>query len=275
MNNLNNQQLILLAILVSFVTSIATGIFTVALLDQAPPSVTSTINRVVERTIEVITPTEKETIVREKIVVDRSGEVVVSAIESATPALLEVGTLVRGEASSTKIFIKKSIGFFISPEGTLIAPSDTLTGDDIFYARQIGKDTFIELSLVARSQEKNLAVLTATGNTVKFPYLSIAGSGSISAGQTAIVLDSKEVSVTFISQILASSGKDASYKVYFENSGDIEGRPVVNVEGKVIGVLSKENMVIPGADIIAFIELSGKSIEKDSTNSESKGKSES
>jgi hypothetical protein len=271
MNNLNNQQLMLLAILVSFVTSIATGIFTVALLDQAPPSVTSTINRVVERTVEVITPTEKETVIQEKIVVDRSGEVVVSAIEGATPALLEVGVFKTAEASTTKTFVKKSIGFFVSPEGALLAPSDKLTGDDVFYARQIGKDAPIELSLVARSSEKNLALLAPTQKMEKLPYLSVLGSGSISAGQTAIVLDPKEVSVTFISQILAVSNKNAAYKVYFENSGDVEGRPVVNVEGKVIGVLSGENMVIPGAEILSFIESTGKNTENkgEETKSES------
>ena len=57
MEHLSKQQLILLALLVSFVTSLSTGIFTVSLMSQAPKSVMQTINQVVEKTIEkAVTP---------------------------------------------------------------------------------------------------------------------------------------------------------------------------------------------------------------------------
>jgi hypothetical protein len=58
---LNKSQLILLAVLLSFVTSIATGITTVTLMEQAPNSVTVPINRIVRETVEKIVPTESKT----------------------------------------------------------------------------------------------------------------------------------------------------------------------------------------------------------------------
>lgn len=52
---LSKSQLILLTILVNFVTSVATGILTVSLLDHAPPIVTQTVNHIVDHTIETVT----------------------------------------------------------------------------------------------------------------------------------------------------------------------------------------------------------------------------
>lgn len=55
---LNKTQLILLSLLLTFVVSIATGIVTVSLMQQAPKSVPQTINNVIQRTIEKVTTVE-------------------------------------------------------------------------------------------------------------------------------------------------------------------------------------------------------------------------
>ena len=56
---LNKSQLIMLAILLSFITSIATGIVTVSLMQQMPVNVTAPINRIVQQTVEKIVPSER------------------------------------------------------------------------------------------------------------------------------------------------------------------------------------------------------------------------
>src|SRR3989338_1284698 len=91
MENLTKQQIILLTLLVSFVTYIATGIVTVALMNQAPVGVVQTINRVVERTIETVTspPKETKTIVKETVIVNPEDQIV-SAVEKTSKSVVRI-----------------------------------------------------------------------------------------------------------------------------------------------------------------------------------------
>jgi hypothetical protein len=54
LEELSKSQLILLMILVNVVVSVATGVLTVSLLDQAPPVVAKTVNQIVDHTIETV-----------------------------------------------------------------------------------------------------------------------------------------------------------------------------------------------------------------------------
>src|SRR3990167_7621358 len=83
--DLNKVQLILLALLLSFVTSIATGITTVTLMQQAPASVTVPINRIVRQTVEKIVPIEGNTKVQ--TVVIKEEDLVVDAISKNQSAV--------------------------------------------------------------------------------------------------------------------------------------------------------------------------------------------
>ena len=66
LEDLTKSQLLLLTVLVNFVTSIAVGVLTVSLLDQAPPTVTQTVNRIVDHTVETVASTTPiQAIIRE------------------------------------------------------------------------------------------------------------------------------------------------------------------------------------------------------------------
>lgn len=86
---LNKSQTVLLTLLVSFVTSIATGIVTVALMEQGVTPVTQTINRVVERTKEVVV-TQPQVVTEEKTVVVRESDSIAGAIRKNTQSVVAI-----------------------------------------------------------------------------------------------------------------------------------------------------------------------------------------
>ena len=112
---LNKSQLILLAILLSFVTSIATGITTVTLMDQEPTSVTVPINRIVRQTVEKIVPVE---VLKEASLTSEQKKILedLKAIQPLTVSLYLKGA--KEDGSEDKIL---ATGLFLGENKVVIA----------------------------------------------------------------------------------------------------------------------------------------------------------
>src|SRR3989338_8958132 len=91
LEKLTKHQILLLALLVSFVTSIATGIVTVSLMDQAPEGVTRIINQIVERTVETVAPTQGAAVATtETTVVVKQDELVPQSIAAVQKSIVRI-----------------------------------------------------------------------------------------------------------------------------------------------------------------------------------------
>lgn len=127
---LTKSQIVLLTLLVSFVSSIASGIVTVTLMEQAPPAITQTVNRIVERTIETVVPAGEvaaaANTVTETVVV-RESDLISQAVAAAEPSLVRLFTPGKDEAGNP---IELFVGFaiVISENGELIADASTPDG---------------------------------------------------------------------------------------------------------------------------------------------------
>jgi len=280
MNNLNNSQVVLLAILVSFMTSIATGIFTVTLIDQSPPVVTNTLTKVVETTVEKVIPTKetvKETVV-EKVVVGAGGELVSQAISEGENNIFEIVSISENteeEGSYTKW--QRSIGFFIDSAGfivTYLSPEDVNLYVPI---NETSGETLIPLELIAHDSALGVSLLKAdtgngeTENPPAFPTVDLRDTGS-SVGQTAIVLNGGSITVSFLSSLL-TDGEFASYELFLNTDNDLTGAIVINVQNEVIGVLDKNNDLISSVAIGEFVTATIKEIEgKEALSEESEEK---
>lgn len=92
LEQLTKHQIVLLTLLVSFVTSIATGIVTVALMDQAPDGVTRVVNQIVERTVETVVPEQPAAVaaVTEKIVYVNNDDLAAKSIASVQKGIIRI-----------------------------------------------------------------------------------------------------------------------------------------------------------------------------------------
>lgn len=124
-DDLSKTQLILLGLLISFVTSIATGIVTVSLMDQAPPGLTQTVNRVVEKTIETVVP--GKTIKVEVPVVMTEEDLILAAVEKATPTVATLSDMGTGFYIGADKFVIVVSSASTSPELKVVNPTATST----------------------------------------------------------------------------------------------------------------------------------------------------
>ena len=247
MEDLNKSQLILLGILVSFVTSIATGIMTVSLLNQTPLNVTQTINRVVERTVERVVP--GETRVREVPVIITEEELIIKVINNASPAVAKISLA----SEAGKIL---GLAYFVGDGNLAVTSYDVLAGGESKlsgpYLLFLENGVKATADLVASDPAHKLAILKVVKTEVPvvegktpsrapaMPSIKLAKSEP-SLGQTVIAIGSMSaetspVSVGIISSLTRGIGTTTVGIKANAVTTDNLGGPLVSIQGEVLGV---------------------------------------
>jgi hypothetical protein len=128
LEKLTKSQIVLLTLLVSFVTSIATGIVTVSLMEDAPPTITQTVNRIVERTVETVAPSQPAAVATiEKEVLVSESEQLARAIERVAPSVVRLYVPGKDESGNDiRVFVGHAV--VASSDGALIADAGTPDG---------------------------------------------------------------------------------------------------------------------------------------------------
>ena len=241
LEQLSKSQIVLLTLLVSFVTSIATGIVTVSLMEQAPPAVAQTVNRVIERTVEKVVPggqAAATVITREKTVVVKESELISQAVDRAVPAMVRI----YDESGESSIFlglgiVLDAVGLVASDAGALDERSDAIVA--------LADGTRLRAFVTARDNSSGLVFLNAAtstdeGKAPAFKPAVLSGSRPV-LGQTIISLAGEKVTrigngiVTAIVPIGGKSGKTVIETTVPENSV-MKGSILVNTDGQVVGI---------------------------------------
>ena len=262
MEELNKNQLILLVLLISFVTSIGTGIMTVSLLMEAPVEVTNTINRVVERTIESVGPVQ--TIVtgggtKEKeiqTVVVKEEDQVIGAIEKNAKAVVRI----RERNTSVGVDNLYGLGVVVSKEG-IIATDKKIISEAMQYVAIMSDGTEIPLVAVAADKRSDIGFFKAKpANPYTFSPIAFA-SADPKLGQSMVVIGGNTTNAISVGRVTVLSTKDldpvAGTKYVASFTSDISpvdivyGGPVFSLSGELLGlsisVFPSSKIYIPAA----------------------------
>ena len=146
---LNKSQLILLAILLSFITSIATGIVTVTLMQQAPASVTAPITRIIKQTVEKIMPSE---VVNNAPALSEDQKKLLEELKAIKP--LTVSLFLKGETEDKDKIL--GTGFFLGNNKVVVASLIDLPKEGENY---IVKSVLGEQKVSKVTQEKDFSII--------------------------------------------------------------------------------------------------------------------
>lgn len=244
MEDLNKNQIILLTLLVSFVTSIATGIVTVTLMAEAPPGITQTINRVVERTIERVVPGEASvaTVIREVPVITNDQELVVGVVAAASPAVVSIADST-GAAVGTG-FLATDKHWIVTADLVPREGADknaftiTLSTGAQFSATLISLPTPIGVNVL------RLERALGDGSAEALPFLELTEE-PILTGQSVVALSlpagSAGGAITMSGGLVTSVSTSASEPPVSSLTTDAAnennlGGPLLNLQGRVIGI---------------------------------------
>jgi len=202
--HLTKHQIILLTLLVSFVTSIATGIVTVSLMDQAPPSVTRTINQIVEHTVERVVPAvvpaqgaaaAAATVTKETTVVVKDDDLAAQSIASAQKSIVRIVAKAEPNILVARAVVVDAKGVVLSDRGTLaslgMTPLEAIlpSGERVPAVMRLSTSSVAVLDLTLGTSSRELVpAMIADSSKLRLgaTVIRIGGSGADTIGTGVI-----------------------------------------------------------------------------------------
>jgi len=251
MEDLNKNQIVLLTLLVSFVTSIATGIMTVSLLQQAPVEVTRNINRIVEKTIETVTtPGTVSTVTQKEVttVVVKEEDLIIESINK------NLKSIVRIKETDPVLGISSfyGIGLVVDKEGLISVDRKTITLGNIYTATMSDGKEF-SLTPIGVSKQTSFLLFSPKiekPKDEKDAYVfvpAVLGSTEPKLGQTLTSLGGDIANAVAVGRVLSLDMKEsgtgtstvkylASIETDLSTKDLVSGSPLFNLSGDVVGI---------------------------------------
>lgn len=271
---LTKMQIVMLTLLVSFVTSIATGIVTVTLMDQAPPAITQTLNRVVERTVERVVPDESQTatvIEKETTVVVKEEDLITDSINKNSKSVVRIyEALEEGEKGKLS-----GLGVIIFREG-IVATDESVIKDDSSYIVETADREVFTADITGEGESESLKFLminTSNEEETVFEAVRLSSGNSFKLGQTVLSItgeDRTDVAIGIIAGLIqkdvevpktdlpadeeedeeTKEEKEAEtikvlslIKTSIDEKEVMAGSPLIDIFGEVVGISTKDSLL--------------------------------
>lgn len=270
MEHLSKSQIVLLTLLVSFVTSIATGIVTVSLMDQAPPAIAQTVNRIIERTVEKVVPsgqTAASVVTKEKTVVVKESDLISQAVHRIEPSVVRL----YASAAENPVFL--GLGVVVDGSGTIVSDGAALAGAETAMA-ELADKTRVRAYVSSGDVPSGLvyfatATTTVEGKPVVWVPLSIAGRHAM-LGETVVALAGKTVAriAAGIITMLAPAPDEASPQTIETDIAPeaiLSGSPLIDTDGSLLGISTSVSRSVSPAGFISASVLIRPQEKKTST----------
>jgi S1-C subfamily serine protease len=226
--DLNKSQLILLAILLSFVTSIATGITTVTLMQQAPASFVAPINRVIKQTVEKIQQVEGKTVTQTVVV--KEEDLVIDAIAKNQSTVFSITKEIQN-ADFTTSEVSAGRGFAVSTDGIIVVDASLVPDKGVYFVKNDSGKFKANFILTNKAGFSFLKIGDPIDGKSKIAF-TVPDFGNLSKmkiGQKVLVMGSSITSLIF-EGLNANKGIDLS--VSKSNAGGL----VLDLDGEALGI---------------------------------------
>lgn len=256
---LTKSQIFLLTLLTSFVTSMATGIVTISLMDQAPPTITQSVSRIVQATVEKATPEKTQQPVAAAVAVPLQSQ---PAPQEKEPDLAQV---VKGALPSVvRLYDTGGGGSFLGfgvvldAGGTIVADLSVFGGVKKSANAKLADGTVLKVTMFASDTKSSLMFLSGASST-STPHYSPAtlSKEEPSIGESVIGLYGTTEPRIASGLVVAVTSPSASAMPLITtdlNTGFMNGSaPIIDRGGAFVGISTAASRTI---DPAAFMRAS-------------------
>ncbi len=239
LEQLTKHQIVLLMLLISFVTSIATGIVTVSLLGQTP-SVTRVVNQIVEHTVEKVVPSAQSAAAittTEKTVVVKDDDLAAQSIAKMQKSIVRI-TLFGSDLLVAR-------GVIIDSKGTAFTDRSALNVSlgDKFQAILSSGERVLATPRAGTATTSALVVLDLmVGTSSGFAPASLADQKKLMLGQSVIRIGGKGTDTVGSGVIASLPGSDTPNLIAASVSSVTAGSVLISIFGDVIGISTGNSM---------------------------------